>query len=581
MFRHLRFTYSLALAAMALVAVAGEALAQTPEGTVITNTATATYTDANNNPYTAVSGSVSVTVGFKAGLTVTANTPTPSSASPSTADTMTFTAANVGNGTDSVTISENISVAGVITVTGYRYGATTYGTLAALNTALASVAIAQGGSITLKIVYNVASGQGGVSTVYTLTVNSRRTPATSGNAASTVTPATTYAATTTPDGGQNVQRLPGNGYSFTFSVGNNGNGNDNFDVIATSPGSPVITLVSVHGYQQWGQLRVERAGDRRAAGAGDLRLDELEHRMECLGERADRDCELHGHRRGPGGELQRHVRAARQRQLRGRSPMRLGTPAVERRRFARRGLAAAVWAAAFVFAAGLLAAPALQAQGTPAGTQVSNWATLSFTLGGTGFTAPSDTVAFLVGQVAGVTLQPPRATSAAAGAVATFAHTLTNVGNGADSFTVAAVSKRGWPVTLYRDANGNGVLDGGDALLTGPVPLVSGAAASLLARVAGPGGPSVGRSDTITVTATSQFNPAVSSPVQDRLDVSAAGATTISLTKQVDRLTAVAGDVLAYTLNYPAAGPGAVSRPTLPGTIPTGAVPLAGTLRLH
>src|SRR5438128_4539462 len=247
MFRHLRFTYSLALAAMALVAVAGEALAQTPEGTVITNTATATYTDANNNPYAAVSGSVSVTVGFKAGLTVTANTPTPSSASPSTADTMTFTAANVGNGTDSVTISENISVAGVITVTGYRYGATTYGTLAALNTALASVAIAQGGSITLKIVYNVASGQGGVSTVYTLTANSRRTPATSGNAASTGTPATTYAATTTPDGGQNVQRLPGNGYSFTCSVGNNGNGNDNLDLIATSPGSPVITIVSVNG----------------------------------------------------------------------------------------------------------------------------------------------------------------------------------------------------------------------------------------------------------------------------------------------------------------------------------------------
>src|SRR5437667_7839852 len=193
MFRHLRFTYSLALAAMALVAVAGEALAQTPEGTVITNTATATYTDANNNPYAAVSGSVSVTVGFKAGLTVTANTPTPSSASPSTADTMTFTAAHVGNGTDSVTISENISVAGVITATGYRYGATTYGTLAALNTALAGGLIAQGGSITIKVVYDVASNKGGVNTVYTLTAASRRTPATSGNAASSITPAQTFA----------------------------------------------------------------------------------------------------------------------------------------------------------------------------------------------------------------------------------------------------------------------------------------------------------------------------------------------------------------------------------------------------
>src|SRR6266536_2407952 len=223
MFKYLRFTYSLALSAVALLALAGRVRAQTPEGTVITNTATATYTDANNNPYAAVSGSVSVTVGFKAGVAVTANTPTPSSASPSTADTMTFT------------------------VTGYRVGATTYGTLGALNTALATVAIAQGGSITLKIIYDVASGQGGVSTVYTLTATSRRTPATFGNAASTITPATTYGVATTPDGGQNVQRLPGNGYSFTFAVQNNGNGNDNVDLIATSPGSPVITIVSVNG----------------------------------------------------------------------------------------------------------------------------------------------------------------------------------------------------------------------------------------------------------------------------------------------------------------------------------------------
>src|SRR6266581_2020692 len=196
---HLKWTHSLALAALALVALARWAPAQTPEGTVITNTATATYTDVNNNAYSAVSGSVSVTVGFKAGVTVTANTPSPSSASPSTADTMTFTVANSGNGTDSVTISENISVAGVITVTGYRYGATTYGTLAALNTALAGAGTAQGGSITLKVVYNVASGQGGVTTVY------------------------------------------------TFTVQNQGNGNDNFYVIATSPGSPVIAIVSVNG----------------------------------------------------------------------------------------------------------------------------------------------------------------------------------------------------------------------------------------------------------------------------------------------------------------------------------------------
>ncbi|HEV8509661.1 MAG TPA: hypothetical protein VGQ48_04355 [Gemmatimonadales bacterium] len=247
MLRYLKWTSRLALLAVVLLAVATSAWAQTPEGTVITNTATATYTDANGNAYTPVTGSVSVTVGFKAGVTVTANTPSPSAASPSTADTMTFTVANVSNGTDSMTISEAISVGGVITVTGYRFGATTYGTLAALNSALASVGIAQGGSIVLKIVFDVASGQGGVTTVYTLTATSRRTPATSGNAASTITPITTYGVAVTPDGGQNVQRIPGNGYSFTFAVQNNGNGNDNFDVIASSPGSPVITIVSVNG----------------------------------------------------------------------------------------------------------------------------------------------------------------------------------------------------------------------------------------------------------------------------------------------------------------------------------------------
>src|SRR2546428_11937751 len=94
MVKHLKFTYSLALSAVALMALAGRVRAQTPEGTVITNTATATYTEANNNPYAAVSGSVSVTVGFKAGGAVTANTPTPSSAPPSTADPMTSSVNN-------------------------------------------------------------------------------------------------------------------------------------------------------------------------------------------------------------------------------------------------------------------------------------------------------------------------------------------------------------------------------------------------------------------------------------------------------------------------------------------------------
>ena len=235
------------VAVAALTLVAGRAAAQTAEGTVITNTATVTYTDANSNAYAPVSGSVSVTVGFTAGVSVTANTPSPTPASPSSANQLTFTVTNAGNGTDSVSVSQNISVAGVITVTGYQIGASSYLTLAALNLALSQTVIAQGGTVQIKVNYDVAANKGGVNTVYTLTAASRRTPATTANGQSSITPASTYAVATTPDGGQNLQRLPGTNYSFTFTVQNNGNGSDQFDLLATSPGSVVISIVSVNG----------------------------------------------------------------------------------------------------------------------------------------------------------------------------------------------------------------------------------------------------------------------------------------------------------------------------------------------
>jgi uncharacterized repeat protein (TIGR01451 family) len=259
--------------------------------------------------------------------------------------------------------------------------------------------------------------------------------------------------------------------------------------------------------------------------------------------------------------------------------MRLGTRAVGRGRSVRRGHSVAGGAAAFLLAVGLLAAPALSAQGTQAGTQFTNWATLSFTSAGAGYAVASDTVTLLVAQVAGVGLQPPRVNSGMPGTTVVFAHVLTNTGNGADSFTVAAVSARGWPVTLYRDWNGDGVLDAGDSLLTGPIPVGYSAGASLLAQVAVPAGASPGVSDTVTVTATSRFNPAVSRSVQDRIDVSATAAVTIGLTKQVDRVTGVAGDVLTYTLTYAASGSGTDSSVMLSDTIPAGASYVAGSMR--
>jgi uncharacterized repeat protein (TIGR01451 family) len=238
-----------ALASLLVLAAASTLRAQspTPEGTVITNTATVSFTDANGNTYSSVQASVSITVGFVAGLDVTgAATATP--ASPSAANALSFTIQNIGNGTDHVRVAENISVAGVIAVQHYTYNATNYATLAALNTALAGANIAQNASITVQVVYDVNANKGGVLTNYTLTATSGRDNTVSANKLTAITPAQTFAVAVTPDGGQNLQKLPSNGtnYTFTFTVTNNGNGSDNFNLTASNTGS-AITVVSVNG----------------------------------------------------------------------------------------------------------------------------------------------------------------------------------------------------------------------------------------------------------------------------------------------------------------------------------------------
>src|SRR6266511_4097649 len=175
----------------------------------------------------------------------------------------------------------------------------------------------------------------------------------------------------------------------------------------------------------------------------------------------------------------------------------LGTRAGEARRFA-------IWATASL-GAFLLVGPQLSAQGTPAGSHIRNWATLAYTSSG-----------------------------ASPGTAVVFAHTLSNLGNGPDSFSVAATSAHAWPLTLYRDVNSNGIVDGGDSALTGPVALASGSTAALLVQIAIPASGSAGVTDTITVIATSGFDGAVSGSVRDLLSVSSAPIA-FSVTKQVDR----------------------------------------------
>jgi uncharacterized repeat protein (TIGR01451 family) len=243
---------ALIVAGLAIAPFASTALAQgpTPEGTVITNVAEVNWTDANGNSYAPVSASVDVTVGFAAGIDVIAQAATVTPASPSNGNTIDFVIDNIGNGADSAVVAENISVGGVISVTGYQIdGGASQATLAALNDALAgtSISTGAGNGITITVTYDVLAGQAGLSTVYTLTGTSRRDGSATDNDQTTIAPPENVAVSVTPDGGLNLQLLPSGATNYTqqYTVTNNGDGQEDFDLRALFVDASDIAIVSV------------------------------------------------------------------------------------------------------------------------------------------------------------------------------------------------------------------------------------------------------------------------------------------------------------------------------------------------
>lgn len=239
-----------ALALTAIVAaLAGKTMyAQTPESTIITNTATVSWTDANSNPYTPVNASVAVTVGFQAGVDVIARAAVVTPASPSSGNSILFDIKNIGNGDDSVAVDSSFTTAGVITVTGWRLNGAPHADLTALNLALSGTLIAQGDSVLVEMEYDVNAGQGGQSVDYTILANSLRTPATTDSDVTTISPPAGYAVDVTPDPAADRLQIPGS-YTVTFTVENTGNLSEDFDLTASNVGLPqnFITIVSVDG----------------------------------------------------------------------------------------------------------------------------------------------------------------------------------------------------------------------------------------------------------------------------------------------------------------------------------------------
>ena len=224
------------------------------------------------------------------------------------------------------------------------------------------------------------------------------------------------------------------------------------------------------------------------------------------------------------------------------------------------------------------------AAGTPAGTVISNYATLAYK-DANGNALPqiqSNTVTTIVAQVAGVDITP--ATSAAyvvAGAYDVFHTDVANLGNGSDVFDLTATAvPEGWTVTLYRDPNGDHALDVAEQIPENVVTSVSLAADSsvgICVLVTAPAGAADGASTPVTVTVTSQFDTGVSDAGTYTATVQTA---VLSMMKMASPTNPIPGDVVTYMIMGENGGSGTAYDVVITDVLPAGVTYVPGSMRI-
>jgi len=216
-----------------------------------------------------------------------------------------------------------------------------------------------------------------------------------------------------------------------------------------------------------------------------------------------------------------------------------------------------------------LSAQRVAAAPAPPGTLIQNIATATFVnTAGSPETIDSNAVVLSVTQVGSFTLTASQTRTAAPGASVNFPHTLTNTGNGTDTFDLSITNGAGSfdfsSVALYIDADGNGVPDNAVPITT-TGPLAPGAQFRLVAVGVVPAGALAGQSDQLSVAA--QGNAAAAAAggyapaaPQSNVDVATVtGLATLTVTKSLDLTTGPspndnAGNHITVTLTYVNAG---------------------------
>jgi uncharacterized repeat protein (TIGR01451 family) len=218
---------------------------------------------------------------------------------------------------------------------------------------------------------------------------------------------------------------------------------------------------------------------------------------------------------------------------------------------------------------------------TAAGTSIGNQASATYSdASQTVRTVTSNTVVTIVQQVASLTLTANGARNVAPGGQVAYPHTLTNTGNGSDSFSLATANSGAFTfgsVAIYADANGDGVPDNATPI-TGSGDIPAGGSFRFVVVGTAPATAAPGSANSLTLTAASAYTPAVTAANTDSTTVS--GNAVVSVSKAIDVASGAAGSgPRTFTLTYTNTGNGPASNLTLTDLLPSGMTYVANSAR--
>ena len=240
-----------------------------------------------------------------------------------------------------------------------------------------------------------------------------------------------------------------------------------------------------------------------------------------------------------------------------------------------------------LFAAILLALAGMSAHAAApaAGASISNQASASYADGsGVSRTVTSNVVSTTVTQVASMTLTANGAQTATPGSVVYYPHTLTNTGNGSDSFNLTAVSAvtpfQMTSVQIFAD-NGSGQPTG--SAITSSGPLAAGSVFKFIAVGTLPATATATQTNVITVTGASVLTPAQNASNTDTTTVTTNAVVTltkaVSLSSGPSPASVAAQVPYTYTLTYTNTGNSTATSVAISDAIPVGMTYVAGSAR--